>query len=102
VACSPRPVWALAGIVAAGVAIRIIVLPSPGFVGDIDQFVTWVGDIGRNGLGKAFDFHLSCAPVMAYVWWLRGVVDPAIVAAPDSSDAAVRIVMKLPGVLAGF
>jgi Gpi18-like mannosyltransferase len=98
----PRHGWILAAIIAAAVAIRVVVLPAPGFVGDIDQFVTWVGDIGRNGLSNAFDSHLSFGPVMAYVWWLLGFLDPAIVAAPDSSDVGVRIVMKLPAVIAGF
>ena len=90
----------LAGVVVAGVAIRVVLLPTPGFVGDIDTFVGWVGDIARSGLPHAYDANLSFGPVMAFVWWLIGVLDPALVGAVGSSDPAVRVVMKLPAVAA--
>lgn len=94
--------WLLASVVGLGLAIRIVLLPTPGFVGDIDAFVGWVGDISEGGLGNAFDNEISFGPVMVYIWWLIGLLDPATVSAIDSSDAGVRIVMKLPAVIADF
>jgi dolichyl-phosphate-mannose-protein mannosyltransferase len=96
-----RP-WVLAGVVLAGLGIRIVALPSPGYIGDIDLFVAWVGQIARNGLPNAYDAHLSFGPVMVYVWGLLGVIDPMLVTAVNSSDVAARIVMKLPAVVADF
>lgn len=87
-------------IVVAGVAIRIALLPTAGFAGDIDQFVTWVGHIARDGLGHAYDVDISFGPVMAFVWWFVGQFDPNLAAAANSADPAVRVVMKLPAVAA--
>ncbi|MEO8273778.1 MAG: hypothetical protein ABI620_06905 [Chloroflexota bacterium] len=102
-----RKPWFLGAVVIVGVAIRIALLPAPGFVGDIDQFVEWVGHIARDGLPNAYDTNLSFGPVMVFVWWFLGLVDPSLVDAANSSDAAVRVVMKLPAIaadlaLAGF
>jgi Gpi18-like mannosyltransferase len=89
-------------VILGGLAIRLLVLPATGFIGDIDQFVEWAGHIGRNGLPNAYDAHLSFGPVMAYAWWFLGIINPAIVAAADSSDVGVRIAMKLPALAADF
>jgi Gpi18-like mannosyltransferase len=94
------PTWALGALIMAGLAIRVVLLPSAGFVGDIDQFVGWVGHIARDGLSQAYDTNVSFGPVMVFVWWILGIVDPSLVSAVDSSDPAVRVVMKLPAVAA--
>ena len=99
-----RPTLAMAGIglvALAGLLIRtIVLLPAPGFVGDIDQFVVWAAHIARDGLPNAYDQQLSFGPVMVYVWGLLGFLHPALASAIDSSDPAVRILMKLPAVAA--
>ena len=95
-----RHAWLLAAAVVGGLAVRVALLPSPGWVGDIDTFVDWTRHIATNGLARAYDENLSFGPVMVYVWWLLGILDPTVATAVDSSDAAVRVVMKLPAVIA--
>jgi Gpi18-like mannosyltransferase len=84
----------------AALAVRLWLLPIPGYTGDIDQFVEWVRHIANNGLPRAYDEHLSFGPVMAFVWWLLGTLDPAFRTATGSSDLGIRILMKLPGTIA--
>jgi Gpi18-like mannosyltransferase len=84
----------------AGIVIRIALLPARGLVGDLDQFVVWVHGIAVDGLGKAYDQNLSFPPVMAYVWGVLAFVEPAFRTVTDSSDPAIRTLMKLPASLA--
>ena len=95
-----RPaVWlALAAI--TGVAVRIALLPTPGYADDITQFVTWVRHIVTDGLPNAYDANLSFGPVMAFVWAAVGALDPVFRTATDGSDLGVRLLLKLPAVLA--
>ena len=86
----------------AALAVRLWLLPMPGYTGDIDQFVDWVRHIANNGLPRAYDEHLSFGPVMAFVWWLLGALDPAFRTATGSSDLGIRILMKLPATIADF
>ena len=44
---------ALAGVVVAGVLIRLVLLPTDGLRGDIDQFVGWVHALAREWTGHA-------------------------------------------------
>ena len=82
--------------------LRLLLLPAPGLADDIDQFVLWVHGIAIGGLPNAYDQNLSFPPVMAYIWGLLAALDPAFRTATDSSDLAVRVVMKLPATLADF
>ena len=84
----------------AGIAIRVALLPSQGLKGDIDQFVVWVHGIAVNGLGNAYDQNLSFPPVMAFIWWILASIEPAFKVVTDSSDPAIRILMKVPALLA--
>lgn len=97
---SRRHIAALAGAFALGVALRAILLPTEGLRGDIDQFVEWTHGIVVGGLSNAYDQDLSFPPVMVYLWNLLAVLFPSLAAATDASDPAVRVVMKLPAVLA--
>ena len=58
--------------VLAAVAVRVILLPTDGLRGDIDEFVVWVNHIANNGLPNAYDEDLSFGPVMAYIWGILG------------------------------
>ena len=87
---------------AAGVLVRLLLLPAPGLRGDLDQFVLWVHGIAVGGLPNAYDQNLSFPPVMAYIWGLLATVDPAFRSVTDSSDPAIRAIMKLPATLADF
>jgi len=88
--------------VALGVAIRIALLPTQGLRGDIDQFVGWVNHIAVDGLPNTFEQELTFGPVVAYIWWFLGLIEPGFRTATDASDATIRILMKLPATLADF
>src|SRR4029077_18386997 len=45
----------LAAILGLGVLVRIVLLPTQGVRGDLDQFVLWVHGIAVNGLPQASD-----------------------------------------------
>ena len=90
----------LAASVAVGLAVRLILLPRADISGDIDLFVGWVHGIASNGLPSAYDARLSFPPVMTYIWWLLAAVEPGFRTETDSSDQAIRILMKVPALLA--
>ena len=70
----------------AGIAIRLVLLPTQGLKGDMDQFVVWVHAIAINGLGSAYDQNLSFPPVMAYVWGLLAAIEPAFRTVADNDQ----------------
>lgn len=87
-------------VFAAGIAIRLWVSPAAGLVGDLDQFVLWVHGIAVNGWPNAYDQNLSFPAVMAWVWGALAAVEPAFQTVTDSSDPAIRALMKVPASLA--
>jgi Gpi18-like mannosyltransferase len=93
---------ALSGGLLLGLVIRAILLPTPGMTGDLESFVKWVHHISLSGLPHAYDEPLSFPPVMAYVWALLAAVEPAFRTVTDSSDPAIRVLMKLPATLADY
>lgn len=93
-------VAALAGGLLAGLVIRALLLPAPGLAGDLDEFVGWVHLIATRPLGQAYDINLTFPPVMVYVWAALGAVEPAFRTVADASDPAIRVLMKVPPVLA--
>lgn len=90
----------LIATIVAGVVIRVVLLPTDGVRGDIDQFVSWVHGIAVNGLPRAYDQDLAFPPVMTYVWGLLAGVQPAFQTATDASDPAIRALMKTPASVA--
>jgi hypothetical protein len=103
---SRRESVALIGILIIGVAIRLVLLPTSGLRGDLDQFVGWVHHIATDGLGTLYSGTdagpVTFGPVMAYVWALLAAIQPAFVTVTDASDPAIRALMKLPASLADF
>jgi hypothetical protein len=89
------------GLIAAAV-VRLILLPTPGLTGDLDQFVLWVHGIATQPLGRAYDQNLSFPPVMIYVWGVLAMVEPGFRSAMDSADPGIRAIMKTPASLADF
>ena len=83
-------------------ALRLILLTSPGMTADLDVFVIWAHGIATSPLGHAYDQDISFPPVMVYIWWLIGIVEPALRTAVSSIDPIVRVVMKTPASLADF
>jgi ALG6, ALG8 glycosyltransferase family len=97
------PTSLIVGFVAAmvaGIVIRVILLPTDGLRGDIDQFVLWVHGIAVHGLPNAYDQDITFPPVMAYVWGLLAAVQPAFQTVTDGSDPAIRALMKAPASVA--
>ncbi len=90
----------LAVLFAAGIAIRLWMWPEPGLVGDLDQFVLWVHGIAVDGWTRAYDQDLSFPAVMAWVWGVLAAVEPAFRTVMDSSDPAIRALMKVPASVA--
>jgi Gpi18-like mannosyltransferase len=91
---------------AAGILIRLWLLPMPGLEGDLDQFVGWVHHIATQGLGSLYGDietgRVSFGPVMAYVWAALATIQPVFATVTDSSDPAIRVLMKLPATIADF
>ncbi len=90
----------LAGSFLVGILIRLVLLPTDGLRGDIDQFVLWVHTIAVDGLPSAYDLNLSFPPVMVYIWGVLAALVPAFATVTDGSDPAIRAVMKLPATIA--
>jgi Gpi18-like mannosyltransferase len=89
------------GVVIA-VAVRWLLLPTPGLPDDLGQFVLWVHGIATAGLARAYDQNISFPPVMVYVWSVLAAVEPAFRTVTDSAEPAIRVLMKLPATLADF
>ena len=89
---------------AAGILIRLWLLPMAGLEGDLDQFVGWVHHIATQGLGSLYGDidagRVSFGPVMAYVWAALATIQPAFATVTDSSDPAIRVLLKLPATIA--
>jgi Gpi18-like mannosyltransferase len=91
----------LAGV-AIAIAVRWLLLPTPGLPDDLGQFVLWVHGIATSGLGRAYDMNVSFPPVMVYVWGVLAAIEPAFRTVTDSADPGIRVLMKLPATLADF
>ena len=95
---------ALAAVVIAGTLVRLVLLPTDGLRGDIDQFVGWAHALAVSGLGTFYSGTpvgpVAFGPVMAYVWAVLVAVQPALATVTDSADPAIRTLMKLPASLA--
>jgi hypothetical protein len=91
---------------AAGVIIRLALLPADELSGELDRFVGWVHHIATDGLGTVYGDtdvgRLSLGPVIAYIWGFLALIQPAFATVTDASDAAIRVLMKLPPTLADF
>jgi len=80
--------------------IRAVLWPTQGLKGDLDQFVLWVHGIAVNGLGNAYDQNLSFPAVMAYIWGVLALIEPAFRTVTDSADPWIRTLMKIPASVA--
>jgi Gpi18-like mannosyltransferase len=99
---SSRAWWLVAfGVgLALAIVLRILLWPTAGLVGDLDQFVLWVHGIATGPFSHAYDQNLSFPPVMAYIWGLLATLEPAFRTVTTSADPAIRAIMKAPASLA--
>jgi dolichyl-phosphate-mannose-protein mannosyltransferase len=93
---------AAAVAIAGGILLRAWLLPARGYFDDLNQFAEWVHHIAVNGLWNAYDEQLSFGPVMAFVWWALGAIEPAFQTVSVTSDVGIRVLMKLPATIADF
>ena len=82
------------------VLLRLVLLPTDGFRGDLDEFVKWVHGLVTQPFGRAYDQNLTFPPVMVYIWGLLAALEPAFRTVTDAADPIVRAVMKTPASLA--
>jgi hypothetical protein len=87
-------------VVAAGIAVRLALLPTVGVRDDMDLFAGWIHGLAVGRLGEAYRMDLTFPPVMAYILWLVSLIQPAFQTATDAADAAVRVAIKAPASLA--
>ena len=99
---TPAHIVILVAGVAIAVAVRWLLLPTPGLPDDLGQFVLWVHGIATAGLTRAYDQNISFPPVMVYVWGVLAAIEPAFRTVMNSADPFIRILMKLPATLADF
>ncbi|HET9520374.1 MAG TPA: hypothetical protein VFO73_04940 [Candidatus Limnocylindrales bacterium] len=85
---------------ALAILVRVVLLPTDGLRGDLDQFVLWVHGLATRPFGHAYDQNLSFPPVMVYIWGLLAAVEPAFRTAVDGADPWIRALMKFPASLA--
>ena len=89
-----------AGLVLA-VLVRLLLLPTEGMTGDLNLFAGWVHRLATDvPLGRAYDLELTFGPVMAYVFWFIGQVDPAFHMPVTTADPGVAAALKLPAAIA--
>jgi glycosyl transferase family 87 len=94
------PALAIAAGVAVGAVVRVLLWPTPGLTGDLDQFVLWVHGLATAPFGRAYDQNLSFPPVMTFIWGVLAAIEPAFRTVTTSVDPAIRAVMKAPASLA--
>ena len=82
------------------IAIRVLLWPTAGLTGDLDQFVLWTHGIATQPFGHAYDMNISFPPVMVYVWGLLAAIEPGFRTVTTSAESAIREAMKLPATLA--
>jgi hypothetical protein len=90
------------GVGLLGAAIlRLLLLPTVGLRDDTDQFAGWIHRLATDlPLGQAYRMDLTFGPVMTYLFWLMGQLQPAFQTATDASDPLVRATIKLPASVA--
>jgi hypothetical protein len=92
--------WPVLPILGAAIVLRVLLWPTPGLAGDIDQFVLWVHGLATAPFGNAYDQNLSFPPVMVYIWGVLAAIEPAFRTVTTAADPAIRAVMKAPASIA--
>src|SRR5690349_11071198 len=83
-----------------GTLVRVVLWPTPGLTGDLDQFVLWVHGLATGPFSRAYDQNLSFPPVMAYIWGALAAIEPAFRTVTTSADPVIRAEMKIPATIA--
>jgi Gpi18-like mannosyltransferase len=89
-----------------GALLRVILLPLPGYAGDVNAFENWALALARGGaraiyLDPAVRPPVDYVPGYLYVLWGLGKAHDALLgAASGAGGVAFRIAIKAPGALA--
>jgi dolichyl-phosphate-mannose-protein mannosyltransferase len=84
----------------AAVLLRLLLLPTEGVRGDLDQFILWVRQIQEAPLGNAFRLDLTFPPVMVYLFAGMGTLLQLLGHTAEAGDTLVRAVVKAPASMA--
>ncbi len=85
---------------AAAILVRLLVMPNYILLGDLHQYARWAYHLATDlPFGAAYRQDFSYMPVLVAVFGTLGRLVPAFLTAGDASDAAVRVVLKVPALL---
>ena len=93
-------VLAAALLFVAGIAIRLWVLPARGLSGDVRPVRGLDPRHRDRGWANAYEQNLSFPAVMAWIWGLMALVQPAFATVVDAADPAISAFMKVPASVA--
>ena len=84
--------WLVALVVVFGLAvvIRVVLLPTDGLRGDIDQFVLWAHNLVAKPFGNAYDQDITFPPVMVYIWGALATLVADFQTVTTGADPAIR------------
>ncbi len=95
--------WILAALVAAGLVVRLLLVPNEGFSTDISTFQYWAISLAEKGFGHFYDSgsFADYPPGYFYILGALGHVWEAFFKQSDSGHYAVlKLLVKLPGIVA--
>ncbi len=85
---------------AAAILVRLLLMPNYILLGDLHQYARWAYHLATDlPFGAAYRQDFSYMPVLVAVFGTLGRLVPAFLTAGDASDAAVRVVLKVPALL---
>ncbi len=93
---------AVLGLLTA-LALRVVLLPTNGFLFDVNTYVAWTHDFAVGPLGQAYRHTVAYLPTLVYVFAGLGAIDPAFRTVTGAAgDPAILVAIKLPATLADF
>jgi len=95
-------VWALPALLVAGLIVRLSFIGSEGFKTDVSTYAAWALGLTQHGFRSFYSTigFVDYPPGYFYVLAVIGHLWQALFAAHDRNFAALRVLVKLPAVLA--
>ena len=83
------------------IAVRVVLIVSPGAHGDIDTYAAWVHGLATDvPFGAAYRIGIAYMPVVAGVFGALAHVVPGFASATDASSLGIRVALKVPPLIA--
>ncbi|HZV76682.1 MAG TPA: phospholipid carrier-dependent glycosyltransferase [Candidatus Babeliales bacterium] len=94
--------WALPALLLAGLVVRLFFIPSEGFKTDVSTYAAWALGLSQHGFASFYSTigFVDYPPGYFYVLAAIGHLWQLLFAAHDRSFAALRVLVKLPAVIA--